>query len=289
MSDGTGRRGFLLPAIRECVILAAAFVLVPGAQVASAQMPVPASAAAPTTRFPWPDGRRGAVSLSFDDARLSQVDVGIPLLDELGVKATFYVQPENARKRLEGWRKAAAHGHEIGNHTSSHPCTDNFAFSRANALEDYTVDRLEQDVRACSDFVARELGTPPVSFAYPCGETFVGRGPEVRSYVPLIARAFGAGRLFLSEDANDPAFCDLAQLLAVEFDGKSVDALRPLLEKAAAEGRWLILAGHEIGSGGRQTTLTDTLAAVCRYARDPANGLWIDTVGHVAAHVRAHR
>ncbi|HXI40557.1 MAG TPA: hypothetical protein VNH83_11290, partial [Bryobacteraceae bacterium] len=31
--------------------------------------------------FHWPDGKRVAVSLSFDDARASQVDVGIPLFD----------------------------------------------------------------------------------------------------------------------------------------------------------------------------------------------------------------
>lgn len=244
----------------------------------------PAAAAAPF--FSWPDGRRGAVSLTFDDARESQIDAGIPLLDSLGVKATFYVLPDGARKRLDGWRAAAREGHEIGNHTSTHPCTGNFAFSRANALEDYTLRRIEKDADDASVFVAREIGARPVSFAYPCGQTFVGRGEKLRSYVPLVARGFHTGRLYLGEDANDPAFCDFAQLLAIGFDGLSFEEVRPFLEKAAAEGRWLILAGHEIGGSGAQTTRADTLAAVCRHAKDPANGLWIDTVEAVAAHVR---
>ena len=32
--------------------------------------------------FHWPEGKQMALSLSFDDARLSQVDKGIPLLNK---------------------------------------------------------------------------------------------------------------------------------------------------------------------------------------------------------------
>src|SRR5690242_18300226 len=74
----------------------------------------------------WPEGKKVAVSLSFDDARLSQVDAGIPMLDEYGVKATFYLNPDPMRERLEGWRKAVASGHEIGNHSKTHPCSGNY-------------------------------------------------------------------------------------------------------------------------------------------------------------------
>jgi peptidoglycan/xylan/chitin deacetylase (PgdA/CDA1 family) len=43
--------------------------------------------------FRWPAGKRAAISLTFDDARVSQIDAGIPLLERCGVKATFYVSP----------------------------------------------------------------------------------------------------------------------------------------------------------------------------------------------------
>ena len=62
-----------------------------------------------------------------------------------------------------------------------------------------------------------------------------------------------------------------------------------VMDKAVAEGRWLILAGHEIGEGGFQTTRAATLAALCRHAKDPANGLWVDTVEAVSAHVLRQR
>ena len=75
-----------------------------------------------TRPFQWPNEKRGAVSLSFDDARVSQIDTGLALLDEHHVKVTFFVQAENISHRLEGWKKAAADGHEIGNHSMTHPC-----------------------------------------------------------------------------------------------------------------------------------------------------------------------
>src|SRR5215831_19295588 len=98
-----------------------------------------ASASPVASPFQWPNGKRVAVSLSFDDARFSQVDTGLALLSEEHVKATFFVQANNIRERLDGWKKAVADRHEIGNHSLSHPCTGNYAFSRDNALEDYSL------------------------------------------------------------------------------------------------------------------------------------------------------
>ena len=32
--------------------------------------------------FKWPEGKKMAISLTFDDARITQIDKGIPLLDK---------------------------------------------------------------------------------------------------------------------------------------------------------------------------------------------------------------
>ena len=235
--------------------------------------------------FQWPQGKRAAVSLTFDDARPSQVDNGLPILSKYGVRATFYVSPDNIEQRLEGWKKALASGHEVGNHTLTHPCTGNYAAFRERALEDMTLGRMADEIDDAGAAIFRLLGVRPRTFAYPCGETYVGRGRNVASFVPLVAERFLAGRKWLSEDSNDPAFCDLAQLLSSESDGKSFDQIRPLVDKAAAEGRWLILTGHEIGRGGLQTTLSAAAEELCRYARDPKNGLWIDTVANIGDYI----
>ena len=237
--------------------------------------------------FRWPEGKRVAVSLSFDDARASQVDVGLPLLDKYGVKATFYVSPRNLEKRLDGWKKAAVNGHEIGNHSTSHPCTANYPFSSKNALENYTVAMMERDLDGASAEIERLLGVKPVTFAYPCGQKFIGRGVDVKSYVPLVAKRFLAGRGFRDEGTNDPASCDLAQALGVESDGLTFDEMKSLV--SAAQGGWLVLAGHEIGKPGRQTTQAASLEQLLKYAADPPNGVWIDTVKAIGKYIQAQR
>src|SRR5262249_53620804 len=68
----------------------------------------------PSTKFTWPDGKRAALSLSFDDGRQSQVDVGVALLDKHKVKATFYVVPSAVERRLERGKKVVARGNESG-------------------------------------------------------------------------------------------------------------------------------------------------------------------------------
>jgi peptidoglycan-N-acetylglucosamine deacetylase len=241
------------------------------------------------TRFSWPEGKRAALSLSFDDARLSQVDVGTALLDRYGVKATFFVVPSSVERRLEGWKRAVAGGHEIGNHSLNHPCTGNFPWARQKALEDYSLDKMHYELVEANRRIQELLRVTSETFAYPCGQKFVGRGLDARSYVPLVAGLFLAGRGWLDETPNDPVFCDLAQLTGMEMDGKDFEQVLPLLDKAKQAGQWVLLAGHEIGPTGEQTTRMAMLEKLLPYARDSANGWWIVPVGTVAKYIHQQR
>ncbi|GAA4448636.1 polysaccharide deacetylase family protein [Nibrella saemangeumensis] len=246
-------------------------------------MPLFAQSSAPYT---WPDGKRVAVSLSFDDARLSNVDVGTPLLDQYGVKATFFVVPDAVKQRLDGWKKAVASGHEIGNHSVAHPCSGNFPWARQKALEHYTLDQMRSELLDANKQVQALLGVKPEVYAYPCGQTFVGRGRDTKSYVPIVADLFRAGRGWLDEGPNDPAFCDMAQLYGMEMDGKDFGQILAVLEKAREAGHWVVLAGHEIGESGNQTTRVAMLKQLCEYANNPANGVWLAPIGTVAAYIQ---
>ena len=96
--------------------------------------------------FYWPEGKRVAVSLSFDDARPSQISEGLPLLQKHGVKGTFYVNLQRAAENVDGWKQAVAQGHEIGNHSVRHPCSANFLWKALNVLENYTLDQIEEEL-----------------------------------------------------------------------------------------------------------------------------------------------
>ena len=239
--------------------------------------------------FEWPAGKRVAVSLSFDDARLSQVDVGLPLLKRHGVKATFYVSLPRLAERLAGWREAVAAGHEIGNHSVRHSCSGNFLWKARNVLENYTLETMEAELLEANRQLAETLGVTPRTFAYPCGQDYVGRGVTRRSYVPIVAQHFLAGRGFRDEYLNAPEFCDLAHVGGTELDGLDFSGLRRTLKRAEENRQWVVFAGHEVRDSGQQTTRVDALAEFCAYCTDPANGVWIDTVATLAAYVKAHR
>ncbi len=240
--------------------------------------------------FHWPEGKRAAISLSFDDARPSQIDTGLPLFERYGAKVTFYVSPPNLQQRAEDWKRAVAGGHEIGNHSMSHPCSGNFVWSRHKALEDFTLEQIRQELTGANNAIMEQLGVTPRTFAYPCGQKFVGRGRNLKSYVPLVAELFVAGRGWLDEAPNDPLFCDLAQTLAVRCDNVAFGDIKPLIDQALERGAWLVLAGHDIGSSNKpQTTQVSMLEEFFRYVQEPSRGLWIDTVQNVGAYIDKQR
>ena len=237
--------------------------------------------------FPWPNGAEMALSLTFDDGRPSQVTHAIPLLDAFDVKATFYSQPENLRNELAGWRRAVAVGHEIGNHTVGHPCTGNFAWVRYDGvvLESYDVDRMRAEIVQANDEIEEMLGVRPVSFAYPCGQTYVGRGRDTRSYVPLVAEIFQTGRRWLDETSNAPNHFDTAQVMAMRMDGEDLEGVQRMIERTKLNGNWLVLAGHGVGNNPRWGTNLDMLEELLAYARDPTNRMWIAPVAEVATYI----
>ena len=190
--------------------------------------------------FSWPSGASAALSLTFDDGRSSQVTHAVPLLDSFNVKATFYAQPENLLEELELWQQAIASGHEIGNHTIGHPCTGNFAWVRYDGvvLESYDLERMRAELLQANDELEELLGVRPVSFAYPCGQTYVGRGRDTRSYVPMVAELFQTGRRWLDETSNAPDHFDTAQVMAMRMDGEDFSTVRRMIERTKRNGNF---------------------------------------------------
>jgi len=237
--------------------------------------------------FPWPNSAKMALSLTFDDGRSSQVTDAVPVLDSLGVKATFYAQPENLQEELALWQKAAATGHEFGNHTIGHPCTGNFAWVRYDGvvLESYDLDRMRAEIVQANDEIEQLVGVRPTSFAYPCGQTYVGRGSNTQSYVPLVAELFQTGRRWLDETSNAPDHFDTAQVMAMRMDGEDFANVRRMIERTKRNENWLVLAGHSIGDSSGWRTSLAMLRELAVYAQNPDNGVWIAPVSEVAAFI----
>jgi len=159
-----------------------------------------------------------------------------------------------------------------------------------NVLEDYTLESMEAELLEAQTAIAERFDQAPRTFAYPCGQSFVGRGEDCRSYVPLVARRFLAGRGFRDETFNDPSFCDLARLAGTEGDRRSFEQLQALLAQAGEQQAWVVLAMHDVGQqGANQTVSADVLKQFCEHCMDAGNGIWIDTVEHIAEYIRRNR
>jgi peptidoglycan/xylan/chitin deacetylase (PgdA/CDA1 family) len=238
--------------------------------------------------FRWPEGRRCALSLSFDDGRASHAGRGREIFAEHGVRASFYVLMKKVREHEAAWRRLVADGHELGNHTVDHPCSGNAPWARPHALEDYTLERMDAELAAASAEIAVFAGVAPVSYAYCCGQKFVGRGEATRSYVPLIARRFRVGRGFRDEWANDPGYVDLAQVAGIDGDGMSAERILAWVDAAAKTGFWVVIAAHEIGDPGYQTLDARELDAALKALRARPE-VWVDTVGAIGGYVAESR
>jgi len=237
----------------------------------------------------WPNGCRGAVSLTFDDGDPSQLKHAIPLMDERGLRGTFYlsVKVDDYMKRLEPWLEPAARGHEMGNHTKSHTCSRNFSNDpSAKGLERSTLDEIEQDVLSAEAALRERF--PDITertFAYPCYQHWVGEGEGRQSYVPVIAKHFVAGR-GVGEYAffNSPMTQDLAYLNCQPCERVSGAEMIGLAELAATRGHWCIFAFHGIDGGRLGASLFD-FTLICDHLAAHADRIWTAPVVEVAKHV----
>jgi peptidoglycan/xylan/chitin deacetylase (PgdA/CDA1 family) len=239
------------------------------------------------------DGATSALSITFDDARPSQLDVALPILSAHGVRATFYVLPDSVRARRDEWVGVAMAGHEIGNHTATHPCPANHRSAyqpaaRRDDLEDYTPKRIALDIRRADREIRSLLGVRPTTFAYPCGHSSVGRGRRKASFVPLIAKRFVAGRGYLSETANDPVRCDLAELDAYKVDDLARAELVELVDGESDRARWTVIVAHDVGEGGEFCLAPDALTSLCQHVTR-SKRTWVAPVAEVASQIRRHR
>lgn len=227
---------------------------------------------------------RGAVSLTFDDGHKSQLAKAIPAMDPLGIRGTFYLNPtgKNWPKERESWAEAARRGHELGNHTLSHICSNNF-WGGPGGLEDRKLDDIEADVLAAQE---RLIQVAPHqkdwTFGYPCYNTFVGRGTGRESYVPLIAKHFLAGRGPGEYGfANRPDVIDLACLSSTPAERMSGFEMVGLVEVQAFRGEWVILVFHEI-DGARLTVGSYDFKVLLDYLKRRSGDIWCAPVVEVA-------
>ncbi|MEE2753062.1 MAG: polysaccharide deacetylase family protein [Candidatus Latescibacterota bacterium] len=240
----------------------------------------------------WPDKIEGAVSLTFDDGIVTQLDNATPCLNENGMKGTFYLNPNRGERwddLLTRWKEVSKQGHEIGNHTCSHPCSCNFGFSTDNCLEKLTIEDIRETIDKATEVMNAEFPEQNGrrSFCYPCYQSHVGSGVNRQSYVPLVAERFVCGRGG-GERANNPELTDLSYAWAWAVNGHSGQDMINYIEDAVSQGRWAIICMH--GVGGEHIAIeTEALNETCVYLHGNQNRILTNTVIAIADYIVSRR
>jgi peptidoglycan/xylan/chitin deacetylase (PgdA/CDA1 family) len=193
----------------------------------------------------WTDGKIAAVSITYDDSHPTQLDTAIPELENRGFRGTFFITPGIAgvSARAADWRRASENGHEIANHTWSHPCNnlpyftaEQFAMEETGKAEQWLNDNIGYD----------ELRT----YAYICAETKLGAEPGAHErYLDLVRKTFWAARVGGGGPTSRAEALAEPHLIAAQATtyGNNDAALSiQYCEQAALSGGWAVLVFHQI-------------------------------------------
>jgi len=104
------------------------------------------------------------LALTFDDAPMEGLGELLRVLDEIDVRATFFIEGQFAQNRRGMVAEIAARGHELGNHSFSHP---DMTTLDENALRD--------EIYYTNTLIFEETGVMPHLFRPPGGQ----RNPTV--------------------------------------------------------------------------------------------------------------
>lgn len=133
----------------------------------------------------WHGDRAGAFAFTFDDGQREQAAIAGPMLDALGLKATFVINPGKTPQNGESWfgtweqwRELAKNGHEIGNHAMTH--------ENLSKASDEVLQREVVDAKA---LIEKEMSLPCYTFIYP----FNAEGDAARTLVKKTHPVWSSG------------------------------------------------------------------------------------------------
>ena len=247
-----------------------------------------AANAAEPTPFKWPGGAKAAVSLSYDDALPSQLDNALPALNALGLKATFYLTLANdaVAQRLPEWRRAAAQGHELGNHSLFHPCSKSAPgrdwVAPYRDLDSTSVEAMRQEVILANTFLQAIDGQTERTYTAPCVDLLAAGKP----YLPAIQTAFVGIKSRAGGVAPDMATFNRYDVGTAMPDGLNGEQLIAVVQQAAAQGTLASITFHGIG-GDYLSVSKEAHEALLKHLATRRDVYWVDSFVNITRHVRS--
>lgn len=215
------------------------------------------------------DFKESIVSLTFDDGYASQFSIGIPILKEKKIPATFYIitgDVDSITKNLISG--SISKDFEVGSHTFSHP--DLVKIGNTEAKEELLKSKL-----FLNDTFGANAG---LTMSYPWGIY----NDSVKSI---------AENIYMAARTTDPGYnsyhiFDKYSLKAQNFDSQTrVSTANSWIDFAIRNNLWLIEMIHGIDNSGYSPIESDALIEHTGYLNEVRNKVWCSTVSNVIKYI----
>ena len=236
------------------------------------------------------NGKSCAVVLTYDDGLNVDLTNVIPALDSVGLKGTFYISDyfDGLKNQIDGWRKAAAEGHELGNHTVWHPCEGGrpgreFVKPESD-MNNYTVTRIVKEIKTMNNFLKAIDGKTERTFAYPCGDMKI----HDTAYIDGLKTDFIAARGVTP--AMQPADkIDLYNIDCYGINGETGEQLIDLVKQAMNTHTLLVFLFHGVGGEHSLNVSLEAHSSLLHFLQQNENKIWVTPMIDVAKFIKKSR
>ncbi|HXB06122.1 MAG TPA: polysaccharide deacetylase family protein [Puia sp.] len=223
----------------------------------------------------WPDHKKAAIILTYDDALRSQLDTAVPQLRRAGLKATFFLTADIDSATIPRWRKLAKEGYELGNHTLFHPCIN--GEDNPVSSDQYTPYQMIREIEVMNHLLLAVDGKNSRTYAYPCTETTVGGkdyADTLRRYALVkYARVGGDTGAVIT----DPVHLDPLRVPALGLeDHTPAEAIIGFVRTVQDSGGMGVIMFHGVG-GDYITTDADVHQQLLDYLVANRSSIWVTT------------
>jgi peptidoglycan/xylan/chitin deacetylase (PgdA/CDA1 family) len=234
------------------------------------------------------NGKKCAVVLTYDDGLNIDITNVVPALDSVGLKGTFYISDyfNGLNAQIPNWRKAAAKGHELGNHTLWHACAGGPGreFVKDYDLRFYTVKRMVDEIREMNNILKAIDGKDKRTFAYPCGDEKI----HDSSYIDPLKNEFVAARGVQFEllPINK---VDLYDVRCYGVNGQSGDQLIDVVKQAIQKNALLVFLFHGVGGEHSLNVSLEAHSKLLRFLKQNQKDIWVAPMIDVAEYIKKYQ
>ena len=232
------------------------------------------------------NGKKCAVVITYDDAIDQHLDNAAPVLDSLGLKATFYITAfsQSMQTRLNDWKKLATKCHELGNHTLYHPCIGGKGREWVKPeydMNNYTVKRMVDETRMTNLFLHALDGKIKRTFAFTCGDMKIGDS----SFIIAMKNDFVAARAVRNQmhKLNE---VDLYNVDCYMVNNHSFGQMKEWVDKAIQTYSLLVILFHGVGGGNALDVSLPAHREILQYLKKNEKDIWIAPMLDVAEFIK---